>query len=232
LDGFALSLTDKFQTIGKPGTAESVQEGETGEKQWWEVQVERFVGRWKRQYLALFQGNRYLTKGSIQTSRRTTRRPQTQTQTTIVVHSSTPPTPSVAPPFTHAPLHRTASSTPQNLAFQPHPSNMNTDSGEDRDAWEAAQSILKAINLGGLLKLPDESKSPESAVHADHLDSSIGPDLADGSGSKAAEGRAELQAQLALLAAQLAEIAQGDTVSVAERQGKGGRGADEIDMEG
>jgi len=111
-------------------------------------------------------------------------------------------------------------------------------------AYEAAQSILKAINFGGLLKLPqDEHESkdedPCQPPHTvdngvEHLLSHVQAILASRSSEEAATSgslpgmvaetapsvppslsvqvpenkRAELQAQLALLSAQLAELAQ------------------------
>lgn len=105
------------------------------------------------------------------------------------------------------------------------------ETGEGSDAWEAAQNILKAINFGQLFRISnEENKAGESSTSANPLDQqataggpgnpsltpgaiipeeSAGPRL-DGVGSSAelnAEQRAALQAQLALLAAQLAELA-------------------------
>jgi len=115
--------------------------------------------------------------------------------------------------------------------------------GEGSDAWEAAQSILKAINFGSLLQFPNTdatasaatasssaSKATDTAppfmsslppppvaasVDVNFSSSSSGPERALVPGGATApaqstlsnEDRAALQAQLALLAAQLAEIA-------------------------
>jgi hypothetical protein len=108
-------------------------------------------------------------------------------------------------------------------------SNAIDDVGEGSDAWEAAQAILKAINFGSLLQAttakpavpPDRQSSPpansvhiapasdpgtanETVTHADASATPIQP-LSE-------RDRASLQAQLALLAAQLAEIAE-DTLA-------------------
>jgi linker histone H1 and H5 family len=111
---------------------------------------------------------------------------------------------------------------------------INEDVGEGSDAWEAAQAILKAINFGsflqvaapkpavssfGQLPIPASSatigaasdRSLAAAPHANNKMPQIGAAtspvhvLSD-------RDRASLQAQLALLAAQLAEIAE-DTLA-------------------
>ena len=103
--------------------------------------------------------------------------------------------------------------------------------GESSDAWEAAQNILKAINFGQLFQISSEENEggepstsgslPNQPATADAPDK---PSLTsgaifreesassrlDGAGRSTeldAEQRAALQAQLALLAAQLAELA-------------------------
>lgn len=116
--------------------------------------------------------------------------------------------------------------------------------GDSAAAYEAAQSILKAINFGGLLKIPpedEESKkegSSQPSPHTvgngvEHLLSHVQAVLASRNSAEAAttrsgplpdiatpsvlpsstvhspeNNRAELQAQLALLSAQLAELVQ------------------------
>ncbi|KAG5639489.1 hypothetical protein H0H81_000627 [Sphagnurus paluster] len=201
------------------------------------------------------------------TSRRTTRRPQTQN----------PPASSATPasPFTHAPLvhhHQSASQTTQTFqgqnyslpfrqtqgGFQTYQqqaqakaaaaattttttttaaSTSTTDDttpppatdGAAHDAWEAAQNILKAINFDSLLQIPQEDEKAAD----DNASASLtaGPSTAatsapaiggtdvlthttteetNPSTDAYAAGRAELQAQLALLAAQLAELSQED----------------------
>ncbi|KAG6861669.1 hypothetical protein C0995_013675 [Termitomyces sp. Mi166 len=198
------------------------------------------------------------------TTRRTTRRPQTQNL------SSASPAP--ASPFTHAPLvhHSQPSQTP---AFQTQPfgypypqpgqsfpgftqpaqpgqtqatpaastsvttasttvSDISQTTSSAQDAWEAAQNILKAINFDTLLSLPKEESDtagaiqplagsntavPPSASTSAPTGSEVRPSTADGSAATSlvnteaySAGRAELQAHLALLAAQLAELSQED----------------------
>jgi hypothetical protein len=103
---------------------------------------------------------------------------------------------------------------------------VNEEVGEGGDAWEAAQAILKAINFGSLLQVtatkpaaPPLSQPPfpansvpvgpttDRALASDTMNDTPGPGqvLSD-------MDRASLQAQLALLAAQLAEIAE-DTLT-------------------
>lgn len=188
------------------------------------------------------------------TSRRTTRRPQTHTPGVMPGSQATS---SGASPFTHAPLIAHGSqirppppgqppgypgypygyyyqgapqpaSIPIPATGQPYPStqkqppdNPDQDTGEGADAWEAAQSILKAINFGQLLHMSEgdmtgnsgtTSTERPSASSTESLDSqAVSRDRAVGeSGPQVeltGEQRAALQAQLALLAAQLAELA-------------------------
>lgn len=98
--------------------------------------------------------------------------------------------------------------------------------GEGSDAWEAAQNILKAINFGQLFQISnEENRTGEFSTFGDahNRQATAGrPDVSSGApeesagsrlggGEKSAElnaeQRAALQAQLALLAAQLAELA-------------------------
>lgn len=84
------------------------------------------------------------------------------------------------------------------------------------NAYEAAQHILKAINFGGLFKIAEEEKPSVGTVpETPSTDSVVLPtpavvlpttvtDVPDG------DPRAELQAMLALLAAQLAEVVHAD----------------------
>ena len=98
------------------------------------------------------------------------------------------------------------------------------ESGEGSDAWEAAQNILKAINFGQLFQISnEENKAGESSTPAHLINQRASTDGSDqssvlGAAISAAlvagkstelnaEQRAALQAQLALLAAQLAELA-------------------------
>jgi len=107
----------------------------------------------------------------------------------------------------------------------PVESNAIDEVGEGSDAWEAAQAILKAINFGSLLQAATtkpaappfrQSSPPANLVH-------VGPASDQATGSESVtpatpiqplseRDRASLQAQLALLAAQLAEIAE-DTLA-------------------
>lgn len=111
----------------------------------------------------------------------------------------------------------------------PVESNTIDEVGEGSDAWEAAQAILKAINFGSLLQgtiakpaappvrqpspsansahggpASDQATSSETVTHVNASANPIQP-LSE-------RDRASLQAQLALLAAQLAEIAE-DTLA-------------------
>ncbi|KIM89121.1 hypothetical protein PILCRDRAFT_813030 [Piloderma croceum F 1598] len=143
------------------------------------------------------------------------------------------------------------------------------DTGEGSDAWEAAQNILKAINFGSLIQIDQEDvqgagkMSSGNTVVQDEtaalppIISSKGVD-ASATGNAAADTvefgpqeRAALQAQLALLAAQMAELADGDedaltpglspvmaglpTTQVAETKAQAdeedGEGDDDDDME-
>lgn len=106
---------------------------------------------------------------------------------------------------------------------------VNEEVGEGSDAWEAAQAILKAINFGSILQattakqagppLFQPSPSPNSMHAGPASDRALTSDAMNGAGATASpvqalsdRDRASLQAQLALLAAQLAEIAE-DTLA-------------------
>lgn len=105
----------------------------------------------------------------------------------------------------------------------------NEEVGEGSDAWEAAQAILKAINFGSILQAttakqagppPFQPSPPPNSVHTwPASDRALASDAMNGAGAAASpvqalsdRDRASLQAQLALLAAQLAEIAE-DTLA-------------------
>jgi len=75
------------------------------------------------------------------------------------------------------------------------------DSGEGSEAWEAAQNILKALNFGNLLQQVEQQAQQAAAEQASV---EISLDLPPIKGERAA-----LQSDLVLLAAQLAEIAEG-----------------------
>ncbi|EPQ54585.1 hypothetical protein GLOTRDRAFT_139136 [Gloeophyllum trabeum ATCC 11539] len=193
------------------------------------------------------------------TSKRTTRRPQTQTQVALShdLQSSKSPftnaplahragsAPANVPPNYNSPLHAGATPYPYQTSGYPGyqysgwPASLpaghaqaqkttvsstsasannaskpdaNTQSAEAPhvDAWEAAQSILKAINFGPLLEQANlgatsvDVQPPEPSATASQINgdgSGPAPTLTD-------EEKAALQAQLALLAAQLEEIAE------------------------
>lgn len=128
----------------------------------------------------------------------------------------------------HGPIARDSSGT----ASQKQASDaVDHETGEGSDAWEAAQNILKAINFGQLFQISNEENKagePSTSANSPNLQATVGgsdPSLStsdaivveestgarlDGAGKWTelnAEQRAALQAQLALLAAQLAELA-------------------------
>ncbi|KAF8911185.1 hypothetical protein CPB84DRAFT_1763539 [Gymnopilus junonius] len=194
------------------------------------------------------------------TTRRTTRRPQTHNT------QSTPSNSTPAPPFTHAPLVHNSSTSTQSAAqptyaTQPYgypyypgyptqpqastsatpattitaaaahltadkttPATANADA--DSDAYEAAQNILNAINFGSMYSLSPEERQGEQGdktteeqqaevtngveAIATNAGSAMAPPTQIASDGSVEDPRAELQAQLALLAAQLAELAQAE----------------------
>ncbi|KAG6845698.1 hypothetical protein H0H87_004959 [Tephrocybe sp. NHM501043] len=105
-----------------------------------------------------------------------------------------------------------------------------TEASTAQDAWEAAQNILKAINFDSLLSLKDdeggEAEQPVAGPSSSPVVSTSvvpsAPNVSATANEPAAAsaettgmdvyaaGRAELQAHLALLAAQLAELSQED----------------------
>ncbi|PFH52462.1 hypothetical protein AMATHDRAFT_74251 [Amanita thiersii Skay4041] len=202
------------------------------------------------------------------TSKRTTRRPQTQsqsaagssstlaspfTQTPLVHHHAhqppgmlpsypAPPYGYPYPPGYHPYLPQLAPPPPSSSAPAPQPASQDqpqqdASNKDARDAYEAAQNILRAINFGSLLQLSNETDDvnkngsvdaamaggaanpPATSVTvsgegADGLANSVPPGTGPSvsgfpsvAGGAPANGRAELQAQLALLAAQLAGLA-------------------------
>ncbi|KAH9049968.1 hypothetical protein EDB84DRAFT_1260150, partial [Lactarius hengduanensis] len=185
------------------------------------------------------------------TSKRTTRRPQTIGQSAVPA----PPGAPTSSPFTHAPLAHArdglpyTSSSPVPGAAQgkplhyPYPYQytsggaypgyalsepppVSKDKTPGSDAWEAAQTILKAINFGSLLQasvakppVPAVSPLSPSGSTVTVPDRGLAPPVIGGDNAAAGpiqvlsnRDRASLQAQLALLAAQLAEIAE-DTLA-------------------
>ncbi|KAF8133747.1 hypothetical protein EV363DRAFT_1430296 [Boletus edulis] len=167
------------------------------------------------------------------TSRRTTRRPQTLAQTTLPG-----PQPTSSSPFTHAPLvphgarlpppgqppgyggypfgypfqgtsgaaHAPSARNSSGTASQKQAADtIDHEAGEGSDAWEAAQNILKAINFGQLFPNFERREHGSRALDltADGRDK---PSLALGTTiiEESADARVD---GLALLAAQLAELA-------------------------
>ncbi|KAH8113536.1 hypothetical protein DFH11DRAFT_1599187 [Phellopilus nigrolimitatus] len=119
------------------------------------------------------------------TSKRTTRRPQSYAQATTNPSSSSHPTatthtyPSYQWPYHHATQTlKSQSETPPPPASGPHHlpppveglpvDGSEQDAESHRDAWEAAQSILQALNLTSLLKQPKAGEaSSETRVDVD-----------------------------------------------------------------
>ena len=134
---------------------------------------------------------------------------------------------------------------PASVASSPSAKQSPDRDGDSVDAYEAAQTILKAINFRNLLQLPAED--PEDGLAADghqaqqsgletllsHVQAALASSAADASAAgplavpapvgvmpapsalpinieSAADPRAELQAQIALLAAQLVELSQAE----------------------
>lgn len=79
---------------------------------------------------------------------------------------------------------------------------MIDDSGEGSEAWEAAQTILKALNFGSLLEQVEQQAQQVAAAAKTSAETCPDdPPIKD--------ERAVLQSDLVLLAAQLAEIGDG-----------------------
>ncbi|KAF8810106.1 hypothetical protein BYT27DRAFT_7232045 [Phlegmacium glaucopus] len=206
------------------------------------------------------------------TLRRSTRRPQTQnslssgppataspfTKTPLVHHHhQQTPAPSNAataarppfPPYGFPYAHMGYPGVPPQPEPQPTPgaSSPSTKQLPDHDsdsinAYEAAQTILKAINFGNLLQLPAEDsddvlRANDQSQHSgletllSHVQAALANSAAEATTAgplpvtgpavptppapptnlePAVDPRAELQAQLALLAAQLAELSQAE----------------------
>lgn len=155
-------------------------------------------------------------------------------------HTGQPHYPYAYPGFTPYGLHHPHAPA-SNLIAEPAPliknsSKSATSPGDSAAAYETAQNILKAINFGGLLKLPPDERNEEKEeaarpmqsvgngveqlLVAGNTDESAKASSVQLPGSSSpsplhasAESRAELQAQLALLFAQLAELAQTEQCS-------------------
>ena len=107
----------------------------------------------------------------------------------------------------------------------PPTNGKDEDVGEGSDAWEAAQNILRAINCGSLVQMgKDEQKrvaggniNPSPVLASANMNVNLtgrSTQTAETSSHPRVvvvtpEDRASLQAQLALLAAQMAELAEG-----------------------
>ncbi|KAF9065270.1 hypothetical protein BDP27DRAFT_65893, partial [Rhodocollybia butyracea] len=135
------------------------------------------------------------------TTRRTTRRPQTHASSVAAARF-----PSLLPPSSKSSTYSHPSS--YSLSYLPATTAQPADPHPEEDlgdAYEAAQHILRALNFGGeMLKMPvdheDEAVSTSQAARtSSHVDTN--PSSAD-----VESVRAELQVQLVVLAAQLSEI--------------------------
>ena len=137
--------------------------------------------------------------------------------------------PSAPPPVLKEASAEQQSATAASGEAAPVESNAIDEVGEGSDAWEAAQAILKAINFGSLLQAATTKpaapyvRQPSPPVNSVHV--GLASDQATANETEAhananatpiqplsERDRASLQAQLALLAAQLAEIAE-DTLA-------------------
>ncbi|KAJ7147103.1 hypothetical protein C8R43DRAFT_1011869 [Mycena crocata] len=159
-------------------------------------------------------------EGGNSSTRRATRRPQTQSSMPVIPkprQQSSPFTPAASPftttprpmqqpygraPFSTAPsVKPVAAKAPSVVApKQTPPADVPAPKPTvppTNDAYQAAQKILQKINFGAVFKLEDDEGRGLSIVKTEAVTMS----LAD-------HARAELQAQLALLAAQLEEIAK------------------------
>ncbi|KAJ6585114.1 hypothetical protein B0H19DRAFT_1108331 [Mycena capillaripes] len=156
-------------------------------------------------------------EGGNSSTRRATRRPQTQNAIPAAqkarMAASSPFTTAQRPPQHPVPVpvaQRPAPTVPSIpvVSAQPTPAMAVKQTPPvdvpkpkpavpPNDAYAAAQNILQTINFGGLFKLEDDERRGLSPVKTETVTMSL-----------AEHARAELQAQLALLAAQLEEIAQ------------------------
>jgi hypothetical protein len=137
--------------------------------------------------------------------------------------------PSPPPPVLKEASAEQQSATAASDKAAPVESNAVDEVGEGSDAWEAAQAVLKAINFGSLLQvttakpatpLVRQPSPPANSVPAGSASDQMtaGQTVTQASAPAvpvqplSGRDRASLQAQLALLAAQLAEIAE-DTLA-------------------
>ena len=116
---------------------------------------------------------------------------------------------------------------------------------EGSDAWEAAQAILKAINFGSSLQVTAVKPTAPPPVNLALAGSTPATDRTNDASAASAPAhvlsdgdRASLQAQLALLAAQLAEIAEDTLASdlnvtdedAGAEEGNGTAGEDDMEV--
>ncbi|KAJ7782901.1 hypothetical protein B0H16DRAFT_1494786 [Mycena metata] len=150
-----------------------------------------------------------LWDGGNSTTRRATRRPQAITAVPTVQKARVNAVPSPQPaPAASQPA--VAPPTPAEAPKQAPPIEvpLPPPSVPPNDAYAAAQKILQTINfVGGMF----ESEDGEARVASPVKSEAVSMSLAD-------HARAELQAQLALLAAQLQEIAQDEEEAAAVLQ--------------
>ncbi|PBK74925.1 hypothetical protein ARMSODRAFT_1013900 [Armillaria solidipes] len=175
-------------------------------------------------YSYMFRAWHRLHSAVVKTiSRRPTRRPQTVNSAPATNSSSQPR----SSPFTHAPLIKNGAKGAAVQQRMPYPTGypapftppvangaaaVDASAGDISDAYAAAQHILKTINFGeGLLSLSKKSQvitTPITSAAAPADQAITTNDEDDDDREWEAGIRAQLQAQLALLAAQLAEYAQ------------------------
>ncbi|CAK5269900.1 unnamed protein product [Mycena citricolor] len=160
-------------------------------------------------------------EGGNSSTRRATRRPQTHNATPIVMQKQAR-MPNGASPFTPIPRPSPQAFVPAPPPVSPYPASQPTPaptpaaaptepprpipptevpppkpSVPPNSAYQAAEKILQTINFGAVFSLEDEAARRMSPVKSESVSLSL-----------AEHARAELQGQLALLAAQLEDIAQ------------------------
>ncbi|KAJ7781798.1 hypothetical protein DFH07DRAFT_949495 [Mycena maculata] len=158
-------------------------------------------------------------EGGNSSTRRATRRPQTANAMPNILHKPRiPALPFTAAPRPPPPQPVTAqASTSTSAAPSSQPTSAKPTPAETpkqtppvgvpppkppNGPYEAAQNLLQTINFGRLFKLEDDERRGMSPVKSEAVTMSL-----------AEHARAELQAQLALLAAQLEELAQQEDAS-------------------
>ncbi|KAJ7486013.1 hypothetical protein B0H11DRAFT_2230951 [Mycena galericulata] len=182
-------------------------------------------------------------EGGNSSTRRATRRPQTSNAAPNGLHKARVPavpfTAAPRPPLPHSVLppmypHASTSAAPSSQPTSTKPTPLETPKQTPpvdvpppkpamppNDPYQAAENILQTINFGGLFKLEDDERRGLLPVKREAVAMSL-----------AEHARAELQAQLALLAAQLEEIAQQEEKDAANSDVAAKREIDEdYDME-